>query len=167
MAEFEYKGIKMSGSKLMIILPLIGTLIGGLWGGFELYNRLLVAEKKLALMQPVQIQAEIDRLVGLTDVIKENLQGDITEAVRLSRMVETRSADTQRQIRTDVYEMEREMQKIQPIHQEMKKKFSNFNLAGETPISKQFLTPKSQNSICLQHFLAYRMFLYAARRCSD
>ena len=111
MAEVEYKGIKMSGSKLMIILPLVGTLIGGLWGGFELYNRLLVAEKKLALMLPVQIQAEIDRLVGLTDVIKENLQGDITEAVRLSRMVETNSAETQRQIRTDVYEMEREMQK--------------------------------------------------------
>ena len=111
MAEVEYKGIKMSGSKLMIILPLVGTLIGGLWGGFELYNRLLVAEKKLALMQPVQIQAEIDRLVSLTDVIKENLQGDITEAVRLSRMVETNSAETQRQIRTDVYEMEREMQK--------------------------------------------------------
>jgi len=32
MAEVEYKGIKMSGSKLMIILPLVGTLIGGLWG---------------------------------------------------------------------------------------------------------------------------------------
>ena len=31
----------MSGSKLLIILPLLGTLIGGMWGGFELYNRLL------------------------------------------------------------------------------------------------------------------------------
>ena len=94
-----------------MILPLIGTLIGGLWGGFELYNRLLVAEKKLALMQPAQIQAEMDKLVALTDVIKDNLQGEITEAVRLARQVESSSAATQRQIRTDVYEMEREMQK--------------------------------------------------------
>jgi len=62
-------------------------------------------------MQPVQIQAEIDKLISLTDVIKDNLQGDISEAVRLSRMVETNTAETQRQIRTDVYDMEREMQK--------------------------------------------------------
>ena len=111
MAEIEVAGVKASGSKLLLILPLIGTLIGGLWGGFELYNRLLVAEKKLALMQPAQIQAEIDKLVALTDVIKDNLQGEITTAVRLAREVETSSAETQRQIRTDVYEMEREMQK--------------------------------------------------------
>ena len=111
MAEIEVAGVKASGSKLLLILPLIGTLIGGLWGGFELYNRLLVAEKKLALMQPAQIQAEMDKLVALTDVIKDNLQGEITEAVRLARQVESSSAETQRQIRTDVYEMEREMQK--------------------------------------------------------
>ena len=47
MAEVEYAGVKMSGSKLLIILPLLGTLIGGLWGGFEVYNRLLEAEAKL------------------------------------------------------------------------------------------------------------------------
>ena len=111
MAEIEVAGVKASGSKLLLILPLIGTLIGGLWGGFELYNRLLVAEKKLALMQPAQIQAEMDKLVALTDVIKDNLQGEITEAVRLARQVESSSAATQREIRTDVYEMEREMQK--------------------------------------------------------
>ena len=111
MAEIEVAGVKASGSKLLLILPLIGTLIGGLWGGFELYNRLLVAEKKLALMQPAQIQAEMDKLVALTDVIKDNLQGEITEAVRLARQVESSSAATQRQIRTDVYDMEREMQK--------------------------------------------------------
>ena len=111
MAEIEVAGVKASGSKLLLILPLIGTLIGGLWGGFELYNRLLVAEKKLALMQPAQIQAEMDKLVALTDVIKDNLQGEITEAVRLARTVELSSAATQREIRTDVYEMEREMQK--------------------------------------------------------
>ena len=111
MAEIEVAGVKASGSKLLLILPLIGTLIGGLWGGFELYNRLLVAEKKLALMQPAQIQAEMYKLVALTDVIKDNLLGEITEAVRLARQVESSSAETQRQIRTDVYDMEREMQK--------------------------------------------------------
>jgi gas vesicle protein len=110
MASVEYEGIKMSGSKLLIILPLLGTLIGGLWGGFELYNRLLEAEEKLENLQPEIIEQEIVRLTELTEVIKDNLQGEITEASRLARNVESSSAKTQREVRDDVYEMEREMQ---------------------------------------------------------
>ena len=110
MAEVEYKGIKIGGSKLLLILPLIGTLIGGLWG-FELYNRLLIAEKKLNALNPATIETEIVRLTELTEVIKDNLQGDITDAVDLARKVDSTTAETQRTIRNDVYEMEKEMQK--------------------------------------------------------
>jgi len=110
MASVEYEGIKMSGSKLLIIIPLLGTLIGGLWGGFELYNRLLEAEEKLENLQPEVIEQEIVRLTELTEVIKDNLQGEITEASRLARRVESESSKTQREVRDDVYEMEREMQ---------------------------------------------------------
>ena len=46
MAEIEYKGIKVGGSKLLLVVPLIGTIIGGLWGGFELFNRYQMMEKK-------------------------------------------------------------------------------------------------------------------------
>lgn len=38
MAEVEYGGIKISGGKFLLILPLLGTLGGGLWGGFEFYK---------------------------------------------------------------------------------------------------------------------------------
>lgn len=110
MASVEYEGIKMSGSKLLIILPLLGTLIGGLWGGFELYSRLIDAEEKLENLQPEVIEQEIVRLTELTEVIKDNLQGEITEASRLARNVESSSAKTQREVRDDVYQMEREMQ---------------------------------------------------------
>jgi len=47
MAEIEYGGIKIGGSKLLLIVPLVGTIIGGLWGGFELYSRYLAMEKKI------------------------------------------------------------------------------------------------------------------------
>ena len=39
MAKVEYKGIQISGTKWIFVFPLIGTIIGGLWGGFELYKR--------------------------------------------------------------------------------------------------------------------------------
>ena len=47
MAEVEYKGIKVGGSKLLLIIPLVGTIIGGLWGGFEVYQRYLEMEAKI------------------------------------------------------------------------------------------------------------------------
>ena len=30
--------VKVGGSKLLLILPLLGTLGGGLWAGFEFYK---------------------------------------------------------------------------------------------------------------------------------
>ena len=38
MAEIEYGGVKASGSKLLLVIPLLGTIGGGLWGGFEFYK---------------------------------------------------------------------------------------------------------------------------------
>ena len=48
MAEVEYKGIKIGGSKMLLILPLLGTIAGGLWGGFELWHRYQAMEVKIA-----------------------------------------------------------------------------------------------------------------------
>ena len=38
MAEIEYGGIKVGGSKLLLVLPIVTTLGGGLWAGFEFYK---------------------------------------------------------------------------------------------------------------------------------
>jgi len=121
MAEVEYNGVKIGGSKLLLLLPLVGTLMGGLWGGFELYNRLLEAEAKLEQLNPDQIinqitlfketsEIELKNLQDLTIIIKDELGKDIQEAVRLAREVENESTQSQREVRDDVYEMEKEMQ---------------------------------------------------------
>ena len=47
MAEVEYKGIKIGGSKLLLIIPLLGTIAGGIWGGFELWHRYQAMEVKI------------------------------------------------------------------------------------------------------------------------
>ena len=118
MAEVEYKGIKIGGSKLLLVLPLIGTLIGGLWGGFELYNRLLIAEKKLNNLNPQAIQAEVMKLESMYEVLEGSMRGDIDLALKeaeeardYARDIDKTSADTNRDIRKDMYAMEQEMQK--------------------------------------------------------
>ena len=110
MAEVEYQGLKVGGSQWLIILPLLGSIVGGLWGGFQLYDRLLDAELKLSKVNPIAITAEVEKLQGITNVIREELREDIRVSSQLARDVESSSAETQRIIRNDVYEMEREMQ---------------------------------------------------------
>ena len=118
MAEVEYKGIKIGGSKLLLILPLLGTIIGGVWRGFELYNRLLIAEKKLNNLNPAAIQAEVARLESMYDVLEGSMRADIDLALKeaeeardYARDIDKTSADTNRDIRKDMYAMEQEMQK--------------------------------------------------------
>jgi hypothetical protein len=110
MAEVEYKGLKIGGSQWLVILPLLGTIVGGLWGGFQLYDRLEDAELKLSKVNPVTIIAEVEKLQGITEVIREELREDIRVSSQLARDVESSTAATQREIRNDVYAMERDMQ---------------------------------------------------------
>lgn len=124
MAEVEVAGVKASGSKLLLLIPILGTLIGGLWGGFELYNRLLLAEGKLQKINPTAILAEVENLRSVSEVIKEELRIDIDQVIAdverlddglngvedLVREVEDSTAETQREVRNDVYDIEIRMQ---------------------------------------------------------
>ena len=66
MAEIEYKGIKVGGSKILLILPLLGTLIGGLWGGFEVYQRYISMEKKINSFVAPDL-SEFDKSIALIE----------------------------------------------------------------------------------------------------
>ena len=47
MSEVEYQGIKVKGGKLFLIFPLLATLGGAVWAGFEGYARWVAMEKKI------------------------------------------------------------------------------------------------------------------------
>ena len=47
MSEIEYKGIKFKGSKLLLLLPILGTLGGLLWGGFEVTKDYMNMREKI------------------------------------------------------------------------------------------------------------------------
>jgi len=47
--EVEYRGVKIRGGKLklLILLPLLGTIAGSIWAGFEGYARWIQMEEKI------------------------------------------------------------------------------------------------------------------------
>jgi len=80
MAEVEYGGVKVGGSKLLLIIPLISMLGGGAWAGFELYNEFRVLKATVMKYQPPDITG-IEQDIA---VIQETLVS-VSESVELAK----------------------------------------------------------------------------------
>ena len=155
MAEIEYGGIKIGGTKLLLIVPLLGTIIGGLWGGFELFNRYTLMEKKIdSYVAPdlsgfdkrlEVIQSEMDMILQevtlVADVAKElknDLRGDV-------RRIETIVEDVEQKVKNDGRELNKDISDaIKDIKQEMAdleaKIEKQIKLALENPLSNMATT---------------------------
>tara|TARA_Y100000114_G_scaffold93689_1_gene87057 strand:- start:351 stop:806 length:456 start_codon:yes stop_codon:yes gene_type:complete len=130
MAEIEYGGIKIGGSKLLLIVPLLGTIIGGLWGGFELYSRYLDMEEKIQTyvapdlsgfdkrldlvkteveMIEKEMKMVLEEITLVADVAKEmknDLRGDIRRIEKIVEDTEARVKDDSREFRDDMKDLE-------------------------------------------------------------
>ena len=42
--ELEFGGATITGGKILLLVPLLGAIGGAMWGGFEVYQRLIDAE---------------------------------------------------------------------------------------------------------------------------
>ena len=119
MAEIEYKGIKVGGSKLLLVLPLLGTIIGGLWGGFELYSRYQQMEtkindyvapdmsgfdKRLEVLQS-ELNMVLEEVTIVADVAKElknDLRADVRRIEKIVEDVEQRVKEDSRTFNQDL-----------------------------------------------------------------
>lgn len=117
MAEVEIGDVKMSGSKLLLIIPLLGTLGGGLWAGFEVYQRLLDAEEAIqTYVAPdlSNIENKLDVIDAEVKILNEQYSAELDDMDRRVRAVETlvrnvdaNTAETQRDVRNTVYNLEK------------------------------------------------------------
>ena len=130
MAEIEYGGIKIGGTKLLLIVPLLGTIIGGLWGGFELYSRYLDMEEKIQTyvapdlsgfdkrLELVKTEVEmiekemkmvLEEITLVADVAKEmknDLRGDVRRIEKIVEDTEARVKDDSREFRDDMKDLD-------------------------------------------------------------
>ena len=98
MAEIQVQGVKIGGSKMLLIVPLLGTIIGGLWGGFELYNRYLMMEKKI----DTYVAPDLSGFDKQLAIIKEELESINMEVTVINDI----NKELKNDLRTDVRRIE-------------------------------------------------------------
>ena len=84
MAEVEIAGAKIKGGRLMLLVPIVSALGGGLWGGFEFYKDYMDMKE---IIQEIDVdtitaqntltQTKLDDAIDYTRDIKNNLREDI------------------------------------------------------------------------------------------
>ena len=115
MAEVEYGGIKVGGSKLLLVIPLLSMLGGGAWAGFELFNefRILKAtvmeyqppditgiEQDIAVLQEtlVSVSESVELAKDYTRTIKNDLKDDLARQETLMDRLENKVNESQDKI---------------------------------------------------------------------
>jgi hypothetical protein len=145
-AQVEFAGMSLSGSKLLLLIPLLGSLGGALWGGFEVYQRLLDAEdaittyvapdmsgieQKLAVQQTqmTEFKSAIDQQFATSNQLLleqrtqiNEMRQSIRDSEALVRTIDANTATTQRDLRNDVYQMEKELNtRVRELDEAMRK----------------------------------------------
>ena len=116
MAEVEYKGIKIGGSKLLLILPLLGTIGGGLWGGFELWHRYQAMEVKIAKYVAPDMSGFDKRITIVEKTFKKELASLRAELKTIQDSVVTASdytRDIKNDLKSDISTIERTVDDIE------------------------------------------------------
>ena len=123
MAEVEVGGMTFKGGKMFLLVTVLSTLGGMAWGAFEFYNdyrnmkemiESYVAPDMSEINQGLAVQnermesLEASMLVLVADLDKLDSESfrNINTVEDLARQVDDRTAETQRELRDDVYALE-------------------------------------------------------------
>ena len=129
MADIEYQGIKLSGGKLLVILPVLGTIGGGLWAGFEFYKDYMdmkeqiqeyVApdlsgfDKRLDVFKQkmVSVEDSVAKSTDYTRDIKNDLKKDVARLEQSVDAAERRTKTTADAVRSSLDANEAKMRTI-------------------------------------------------------
>ena len=123
MAEVEVGGMTFKGGKMFLLVTVLSTLGGMAWGAFEFYNdyrnmketiESYVAPDMSNINQELAVQSErmesleasMEILVADIDKVDSESFRGINSVEDLARQVDDRTAETQRELRDDVYSLE-------------------------------------------------------------
>ena len=160
MAEVEIAGAKIKGGKLMLLVPIVSALGGGLWGGFEFYKDYMDMKE---IIQEIDVdaivakntltQTKLDDAIDYTRDIKNNLREDImtveTHVDKIRNEVQN-AIDEMNQLQKDTLASMRE---VEALNRETEKDVRDTMRETESRIEEAMTKLEDRLSMRLQEAL--------------
>jgi len=107
MAELEYQGIKFKGGKLFIIISLLSTVAGGIWGAAELWSRWQSMELQIQEYTAPDLSG-FDKRIDLVQQQVDMLQGEISMVLEEVELVASTAKELKDDLKSDVRQLEQD-----------------------------------------------------------
>ncbi len=150
MAQIEFAGIKFTGGKMALVITLVTSLIGGLWGGFEVYKDYMDMkakiqnysapdlsgfDKRIAVLEN-ELDLIMDEVTLVADVAKE-LKNDLKSDVRrIETIVEDVEQRVKEDSRTNQKDLNETIKQIKIDMEQLEEKvIKQIQIALENPLS--------------------------------
>ena len=112
MAEVEYGGVKLTGSKLFMIIPLVSMLGGGLWAGFEFYKDYMDMKEQIQNYVAPDLSEFDKKLAVMSEEMKVTKEEVLIIRAAIGEQVQF-MRDTKHDLRQDLVRMEKILDKIE------------------------------------------------------
>jgi hypothetical protein len=112
MAEVEYGGVKLTGSKLFMIIPLVSMLGGGLWAGFEFYKDYMDMKEQIQSYVAPDLSGFDKQLAVIKEEMKVTKEEVIIIRDAIGEQVQF-MRDTKHDLREDLVRMEKILDKVE------------------------------------------------------
>jgi len=100
MAEVEFAGVKFKGGKMIAIVMALSTLVGGLYGAFEVYKDYMDMKEKIAQYTAPDL-SEFDKKLAVLHEEMSSLKTEMAGVVQLEGIIKE-SADDARDYTKDI-----------------------------------------------------------------
>ena len=129
MAEVEIAGAKIRGGKLLLILPILGTLGGGLWAGFEFYKDYMNMRDKITEYSAPDLSG-IDKRLAV-------LRGDMDALQKIEQVIEDSAIATRDEARVIKVDLKREIIRTEKLVESVERRVKSIQDETRAMIDKE------------------------------
>ena len=138
-------GYNFTPAKLMIAGTIVTTVLGGLYGAFEVYKDYMDMKEKIQMYVAPDLaevykklellEANTNKAVDYTNEIKNDLKQDLRRTEGVVENVERSNKELQREVRTELRSLQKEVDsELRGIKQDVDKKIKQ---ALDNPLANQ------------------------------
>ena len=139
MAQLEFAGMIFTGGKMAMVITLVTSLIGGLWGGFEVYKDYMDMKAKIQNYTAPDLSgidkriAVLENELSFVGDLKNDLKTDVRRIESIVNDVEQRVKEDSRANQKDLTETIKEIKS--DMEQLEEKVIKQIQIALENPLS--------------------------------